>query len=116
MYNPCDVATRIQQTAEENDVSIRDMLSNCGLPENTIVRMSNGKATPFDGIAKIADYLSCSVDYLLGRTDSPNTKHEDELNLLYVYRKLSANDKQDVFDYAFGRLNVFDCMLGDLVG
>ena len=25
-----------------------------------------------DNLAKIADYLGCSVDYLLGRTDNPN--------------------------------------------
>ena len=35
--------------------------------------MSNLKTSfpQSDSIAKIADYLDCSVDYLLGRTDNP---------------------------------------------
>ena len=35
--------------------------------------MSSGGSTPkSENLAKIADYLNCSVDYLLGRTDNPS--------------------------------------------
>ena len=36
--------------------------------------MSNMKTSmpKSDNLAKIADYLDCSVDYLLGRVDTPN--------------------------------------------
>lgn len=33
---------------------------------------SGGSMPKSDNLAKIADFLNCSVDYLLGRTDNPN--------------------------------------------
>ena len=33
--------------------------------------MYNGSMVKGDSLARIADYLDCSVDYLLGRTDNP---------------------------------------------
>lgn len=59
--------------------------------------------------------LCCSTDYLLDRTDNPNTDNQTELEMFAMYRELSVNDKQDVFDYVFGKINVFDCMLGGLL-
>ena len=34
--------------------------------------MANGKDTGTQTIVKIANYLECSADYLLGMTDNPN--------------------------------------------
>lgn len=46
------------------------MLSDCNLSVNTLSSMQSGGYYPrLEAIAKIADYLDCSVDYLLGRTD-----------------------------------------------
>ena len=47
------------------------MLIDLGLGQNS---MSNFKTSmpKADTIARIADYLNCSVDYLLGRTDNIN--------------------------------------------
>lgn len=66
MYNSNDVATRIKQCAEEKKISIRQVLINAGLGFNTMTayKTSMPKA---DNLAKIADVLDCSVDYLLGR-------------------------------------------------
>jgi len=47
------------------------MLAECGLGVNTIGKMSRGGDILTLNFAKIADYLDCSVDYLLGRTDNP---------------------------------------------
>mgnify|MGYP003571248543 FL=1 len=47
------------------------MLSDCKLGINTISKMSSGTDILTQNFAKIADYLDCSVDYLLGRTDNP---------------------------------------------
>lgn len=47
------------------------MLSSCGLGINTISKMSKGTDILTLNFAKIADCLDCSVDYLLGRTDTP---------------------------------------------
>ena len=47
------------------------MLSDCHLGINTVSSIHRGGDILTLNFAKIADYLDCSVDYLLGRTDNP---------------------------------------------
>jgi transcriptional regulator with XRE-family HTH domain len=70
MYFSIDVSERIKSLAKQRKVSMKQLLSDVGLGFNT---MSNMKTSfpKADNLAKIADYLDCSVDYLLGRTDNP---------------------------------------------
>ena len=44
-----------------------------GISQGLCNEYKNGIKTPtIENLIKIADYLDCSVDYLLGRTDTPN--------------------------------------------
>ena len=76
MYNSADVAARIKEQAAAQEVSVRQVLLSSGLNYNAMsaMRTSMPKA---DNLAKIADYLDCSVDYLLGRTNDPQS-HKKE--------------------------------------
>lgn len=71
MYNSFDVSVRIKELAKSKKITMKKLLADIGLGYNTMTtyRTSMPKA---DNLAKIADYLDCSVDYLLGRTDNPN--------------------------------------------
>ena len=71
LYNSPYVAKRIKSFAKEKNVSLKDLLAACNLGSNTFSHMLHGRSMAFDSLAKIADYLDCSVDYLLGRTDKP---------------------------------------------
>lgn len=71
LYNPPDVAQRIKTLAKANKIQLKEMLNTLNLGSNTFSHMNHGKAIAFDSLARIADYLDCSVDYLLGRTDKP---------------------------------------------
>ncbi len=71
LYNSPYVAARIKARASAQGVSLKTLLSDCSLGSNTFSHMLHGRAIAFDSLAKIADYLDCSVDYLLGRTDNP---------------------------------------------
>jgi transcriptional regulator with XRE-family HTH domain len=71
MYNSQNLVQRIKNRAKERDVLIRDMLTDCGLNINAISQISDKKGLSSFSLARIADYLDCSVDYLLGRTDNP---------------------------------------------
>ncbi len=68
MYNSNDIAIRIKEVAKAKHVVISEMLDRINLSKNT---MSNFKTSmpKADNLAKIADYLDCSIDYLMGRTD-----------------------------------------------
>ncbi|MGI6014596.1 MAG: helix-turn-helix domain-containing protein [Oscillospiraceae bacterium] len=51
------------------------MLRDLQLNKNTLSSMYKGSMLKADSLARIADYLDCSVDYLLGRVESPDTDH-----------------------------------------
>ena len=71
LYNSPNVANNIKIYAKSKGISLKQLLADCGLGSNTFSHMLHGKSIAFDSLAKIADYLDCSVDYLLGRTDNP---------------------------------------------
>ena len=71
MYDSHNIATTIKTIAKEKNIVIKQMLSDCGLGSNTMSAMYHGKSIASDSLARIADYLDCSVDFLLGRTDNP---------------------------------------------
>ena len=72
MYITQEIAGRIKALLKLQNKSMKDMLSTLGLGINAISEFSKGKQLSCISLAKIADYLDCSVDYLLGRTDNPN--------------------------------------------
>ncbi len=71
MYNSHEIANRIKLTAKSKGIALKVMLSECDLGINTISQMAKGNDMLSKNLARIADYLDCSVDYLLGRTDNP---------------------------------------------
>lgn len=73
MYDPANAAERIKQTAKSKKISVKQMLEDCEMNKNVISTMlSRGSMPKADNLARIADYLDCSVDYLLGRTNNPD--------------------------------------------
>ena len=73
MYETSITVERIKFIAKQNGISVKTMLEDCGLNKNTLSSMqSRGSWLQSNNLAKIADYLNCSVDYLLGRVDTPN--------------------------------------------
>lgn len=68
MYNSQEIADRIKSLAKNKHISYKTMLKEIGLGEQTLQNMKSS-IPKADNLAKIADYLKCSVDYLLGRTD-----------------------------------------------
>ena len=71
MYITKDIARRIKSRAKAQKVAIKEMLATCEMNINAISEFGKGKQLSCISLARIADYLDCSVDYLLGRTDNP---------------------------------------------
>lgn len=70
MYTAQNLVNNIKYIAKKKNILIRDILKDCGLSVNAINTISDKKGLSSFSLAKIADYLDCSVDYLLGRTDT----------------------------------------------
>lgn len=71
MYNAQCTKDRIKNICKVKKVNMEQMLVDCSLGVNAIRQINDTKGMASFSLAKIADYLDCSVDYLLGRTDSP---------------------------------------------
>lgn len=63
---------RIMGLAATKNLSKNKLLDNVGLGKSLFDNMKKGKVPSIERIDRIADYLGCSVDYLLGRTDEPS--------------------------------------------
>ena len=83
MYNSQTVADRIKKAAKDKNLKLKTMLSDLQLGINLISQIANGSSVTASNLSKIADYLDCSVDYLLGRTDNPNA-HKKERPVLSI--------------------------------
>lgn len=71
MYESAKVAETIKWRSKANGIQLKDMLQDLHLNKNTLSNMYSGSMLKGDSLARIADYLDCSVDYLLGRTENP---------------------------------------------
>lgn len=101
LYYAVEIAQRIKKLVKEKDITIKDMLLEIKLNKNSINTLSNGSMIQCDSLAKIADYLDCSVDYLLGRTPQKkysysidsSTLNLNEQIMLNTFRQLSLLDQ-----------------------
>ena len=98
MRNSKELSIVIKLVAQNKNIKIGKMLSDCGLNKNALSTMQSGGYLPrTENIVKIADYLDCSVDYLLGRTDNPDShkisKTETPMLSVAVRAARSSDDK-----------------------
>lgn len=71
MFTSAQVAERIKSYAKTKGLQVKDVLEKSDLARTALGNMRNGSMPKADNLAKIAEQLGCSVDYLLGSTDDP---------------------------------------------
>lgn len=89
LYYAVEIARKIKDLAKEKEITIKDMLLEIKLNKNSINTLSNGSMIQCDSLAKIADYLDCSVDFLLGRT--PQKKYPIDSSTLNLNKQIMLN-------------------------
>ena len=118
MYKSTNVAEIIKKTAKVKNIQLKDMLIELELNKNTLSNMYKGSMLKGDSLARIADYLNISVDYLLGRTNeqistyySNNVKGINFSNLIQggssVTVNSNKNDYNDLSKEEIGILNLY---------
>lgn len=75
------VFERIKNLTKNRSKTIKQVTNDLGYSENYFYSLKSGKQPSADKLQEIADYFNVSVDYLLGRTDSPEYKTEAPKNL-----------------------------------
>lgn len=97
MYESTRIAERIRQAAKEKGMSVNALLKKADVGKNTVTSMSSGAMVAVDSIAKIADALDCSVDYLLGRSDvqtlNPTGLSDEALSLAEAFDRADERSR-----------------------
>lgn len=97
MYDANEVATKINYILKEKQLSQKDMLESCNLSKNAISSMlSRGSMLRADNLARIADYLDCSIDYLMGRTSSLKGRNSFSSDLISKFNSLLKDDQEEI--------------------
>lgn len=71
MQNLPEIITTIQSLISNKGLSVNKTLVESGAGKDFIANMKKGTIPSVNKFSSLADYLDCSVDYLLGRTDNP---------------------------------------------
>lgn len=117
---------------QQKEITAYRIAKETGISQGLMNEYKLGKKLPtLQNIQKIADYLGCSVDYLLGRTDNPNisaeayiggdnngvqaiksgdvtfnnnTEKQDEMEteLLKAFRSMTFIEKLNVMNFVLG--------------
>ncbi|MGN0725409.1 MAG: helix-turn-helix domain-containing protein [Treponema sp.] len=91
MYSSNNIADNIRLKSNEKGITISKMLSDIGLGRNVMSHLDNGSMIKADSLAKIADYLEVSVDYLLGRTEEPYIEKISNSNIGAIGNKSTGS-------------------------
>ena len=109
MYNAQDLADKIKKMSREKRIIQGEMLKKIGCNTSILNQISEEKGIASFTLAKIADELDCSTDYLLDRTDNPNAHKtckdnnkmsttDDQLaEIIKIYDQLSPLGKAKVY-------------------
>lgn len=94
MYVSSDVAERVKNLAKMRGISLGALMRDAGLGSNTMANFKTSMPKS-DTLAKLADCLNCSVDYLLGRSDTISLSEtqslsDDEKWMLAKFRELDS--------------------------
>lgn len=71
MYNSVEIAERIKKVAKLKKMPLKYLLESAGIGRNAMSHLTSGSTPNSDNLAKIADCLDVSMDFLMGRTDNP---------------------------------------------
>lgn len=89
-YESKDIAIRIKELLKLRNKKQKEMYISLGISDRTLDNYKNSMPKA-DNLALIADYLNCSVDYLLGRTDNPSISGNNINNVDTTINGTQAN-------------------------
>ena len=97
MYDANEIAAKINGILKEKQLSQKDMLESCNLNKNAISSMqSRGSILRADNLARIADFLDCSIDYLMGRSNTLKKASTFSSELESKFTSLLKEDQEEI--------------------
>lgn len=113
-----DFGKRLKLLRKKSGITQKQLSNSIGVTERAIVAYESGKMKPnFDAINSLADTFSVSADYLLGRTDTPNSTCTPVVANSSVIEEIRRSaiaevDRQIALKFPYARTNVAAAMQG----
>lgn len=98
-YNAVEIKSRINALFDKRGEKPYKIMKSIGLGQNTL-DSNNASMPKADTLARIADYLDVSVDFLLGRFSHGLGLSRDELSLLELFRALPDSYRSELLSYS----------------
>lgn len=94
------ISQTIKKLCKEKNISITELQKKCDLSKSFIYDLEKRSASPScSKISKIADCLNCSVDFLLGRTDTPEINKTDDKKPLITNELIDSSQKTIILPF-----------------
>lgn len=107
MYTPQKISSTIKIIAQQKNVTVKKVLSDCNINKGFIYDLEHKQTYPsVEKLFRIADYFDCSVDYLLGRTKNPscNLSENDYNQVIKAFPAVSTQNNTNGGDMALQAL------------
>ena len=106
MYNAKMIKDRVMDLLKNKPFNQKQLLAACDLNVNLLNKMTDNKGIGCFALARIADYLETSTDFLLGRTDTPsmtisinNNNSAPQTNVkIFADETPISNDERELLD------------------
>ena len=85
---------RIKELCKSRSMTVTNLEDKLDLPNNTIYQWKK-RIPNTERLQKVADYFGVSIDYLLGRTDYPNTTNQNKKPQLTVEEAMASVMSRD---------------------
>lgn len=91
---------KVELLCNKKKVRPNPFLTPLGISSSSLTRWKKGQTVTNKELIIVADAFDCSIDYLLGRTDNPQSHHDisvlsdNEKALIATFRALNDNGKE----------------------
>ena len=93
------ISTNVKNLCRLKGISLNTLIEACGLSKSFIYDFEKRDKTPsIDRISSVANYFNCSVDYLIGRTDSTRVVNIPDKIIDIVTDEYNKNPKEFISD------------------
>lgn len=94
---------RVKNLAAKKGISLTKLAEVIDISSHSLYKWKTSTPSA-DKLEKVADYFNVSVDYLLGRTESPEIKIDKDIETIAAHvadkeRKLSKEELENIKDY-----------------
>lgn len=95
------ILNNIDKLCKSKNITVAEMLRECGLNKSTVNSMKNGSLPTTDKLMAISNYFGVSLDYLLGNNPPKAEPIAPDVEaMLAAFGSLSEENKKKVLEYA----------------